>query len=155
MCVHLDECLGCALYKKSLKNEFELIKETKDFIVAQDVAIPIPGFLILSSKEHLKGIEDFSPEMRLEFIELMYKVRKSLSSVLNLDYVYIIQKEDDIEDNSHFHVWFFPRYKWMEKIGKGTGYLKPIVNYAKKEFGNEKNWIEVNKVANKLKEYFD
>ena len=51
-------CIGCALQKGEIKRFGGIVTQTKHFEVTQDYEIPIPSFMILSSKEHLKGIED-------------------------------------------------------------------------------------------------
>lgn len=65
------ECIGCALQNGELKGFGDLIAETENFEVQQDLEIPILGFLIISSKKHVKGIADFSKEEYLEFAELI------------------------------------------------------------------------------------
>jgi len=144
------KCIGCDL----LKSDAEKITETESFVVRQDYETPIPGFMILSSKKHIKGIEDLTESERKEFIELLYKVRKAMSKSLDVKYVYIVQKEDSIIDRSHFHIWLFPRYAWMEKYGRKIASVTSIIEYSRKHMKTEKNLAKVKETAEKIKSWF-
>jgi diadenosine tetraphosphate (Ap4A) HIT family hydrolase len=143
----MKKCIGC-----SLKNE-KSIFSTKLFEVRQDYETPIPGFMIISSKKHIKGIEDLSLNERKEFIELLYDVRKALTKVLKIEYVYMIQKEDTIISRSHFHFWLFPRYGWMDKFGNKISSVTSIIEYARKNMKDDINKIE--EINIKIKKYLD
>lgn len=148
------DCIGCALQNGEIECVGEKIAETENFDVQQDYEIPIPGFMILASKKHLKGIEDFSEGERKEFIEFLYKIRKAMTDVLKVEYVYIIQEEDSIDHGSHFHVWLFPRYDWMKE--KGIKHVRDIMEYARNEMKTKENLaivkektIEIKKILEK------
>ena len=145
------DCIGCALQNGEIKCVGEKVSETKNFDVQQDYEVPIPGFMILASKKHLKGIEDFNKKTRTEYIEFLFKIRKAISKVLNVEYIYMIQEEDSIAEASHFHVWLFPRYKWMNKFGRGTKSIKPIMEYARNNMKTKKNLEAVKEAAFKIK----
>lgn len=144
-------CIGCALQQGKIKSIGEKAGETKNFEVRQDYEIPIPGFMILSSKKHLKGIEDFNVEQRKEYIEFMFRIRKAMTKILGIDYAYVIQEEDSIAGSSHFHVWLFPRYDWMKKFGRGIKSVKPIMEYARKNMKKEHILAQVREVTLKIK----
>jgi len=144
-------CIGCALQKGEIECVGETVAETNNFDVQQDYEIPIPGFMILASKKHLKGIEDFNESERKEYIDFLYKIRKAMTDVLNVEYVYIIQEEDTIAESSHFHVWLFPRFDWMNKFGRGVKSVKPIMEYARENMKTKNNLDEVKKAALKIK----
>jgi len=147
------ECIGCALKDGSIECYGGIVVETENFEVQQDYETPIPGFMIISSKKHVKGIEDLSEDERKEFIELLYDVRKAISEVLDVEYVYIIQKEDCIKNRSHFHIWLFPRYDWMEKFGDKIASVTKIIEYARGEMKTEDNLIKVGDAAEKIRVY--
>ncbi|MFB6075862.1 MAG: HIT family protein [Candidatus Aenigmatarchaeota archaeon] len=150
------DCIGCALVNGDVDPVGEVVAETEGFMVQQDFEIPIPGFMILSSKEHLKGIEQFDENQRKEFIDLLYRTRKAMNEVLDVEYVYIVQEEDTIDkpsSPSHFHLWLFPRYKWMERFGRGIKSVKPAMKYARENMKDEENLEEVKEIANKIKEH--
>ena len=144
------DCIGCSINEGKIKT-INRIFETENFTVEQDFEIPIPGFMIISSKRHIKGIENLTPKERIEFINLLFKVRKAMASVLETDYIYIIQKEDSIIRKSHFHFWLFPQYNWMlEKFGGKVSSLSPIIEYAKKEMKTKDNISTVKNTAEKI-----
>jgi diadenosine tetraphosphate (Ap4A) HIT family hydrolase len=145
------KCIGCALEKGDLGSDCEKIFETKNFVVSQDYETPIPGFMIVSSKKHIKGIEELNENERKEFIDLLFNVRRAISS-LGIKNVYIIQKEDSIEYVSHFHAWLFPRYPWMmEKFGRKISGVSKIIEYARKNMTSEKHLLELKDASEKIK----
>jgi diadenosine tetraphosphate (Ap4A) HIT family hydrolase len=146
-------CIGCALQSGELKRTGCKIGETKNFDVEQDYETPIPGFIIISSKKHIKGIEDLSEKVRKEFIDLVYNVRKAMSTVLGVEYVYLIQKEDTFITRSHFHVWLFPRYDWMNRFGDKIASVTSIIEYARKNMKTDENLTLVKDTALKISSY--
>jgi len=148
-------CTGCALHKGKLKRPGEKVYETKNFNVEQDFETPIPGFMIVSSKKHIKSIEELNENQRKEFIEVLYKVRKALTKVLKIKYVYIIQKEDTIIARSHFHMWLFPRYKWMDRFGDKIASVTSIIEYSRKNMQNISNLKKVKKASQDIKKYLN
>ena len=146
-------CIGCALQKGDIERFGGLVFETDNFCVQQDYEIPIPGFMILASKKHLKGIEDFDENMRKEYVDLLYKIRIALKKVLNIEFVYFIQEEDSIIKKSHFHTWIFPRYAWMNRFGEGVKSIRPIMKYARDYLKNKNNLDQVKKAVQDIKNY--
>lgn len=115
--------------------------ETENFIVNQDWEVPISSFLILATKDDkMKRITEFGSEMQVEFINLLVKVRKLMSDVLQIEEVYFFQNEDTEHD---FHVWIFPRHKWMDEFGRKIESVRPIMNYAKENMWTRDNLLEV------------
>lgn len=145
------KCIGCALQNGELKRVGEKVGETKSFDVEQDFETPIPGFMIISSKKHIKGIEDLSESERKEFIDLLYNVRKAMTSALGVEYAHIIQKEDTFIARSHFHVWLFPRYDWMKQFGDKISSVTSIIEYARKNMKTQENLAKVKEAAIKIK----
>jgi diadenosine tetraphosphate (Ap4A) HIT family hydrolase len=80
----------------------------------------------------------------------LVKVRKAMQNVLGIKVVYLFQNEDT---SSHFHVWMFPRFKWMDKFGNKIESVRPIMEYARKKLKTKKNLEEVAKVTKKLKRH--
>ncbi len=145
------DCIGCALQRGEIKCLGEKVGETKNFDVQQDYEIPIPGFMILASKKHLKGIEDFSERERKEYVEFLFRIRKAMTKVLGVEFSYVVQEEDSISSSSHFHVWLFPRYDWMEKFGRGVKSVVPIMEYARNNMKTKQNLEKVVDIAKKIK----
>jgi diadenosine tetraphosphate (Ap4A) HIT family hydrolase len=145
-------CIGCALQSGEIKYVGEKVIETKHFEVSQDYEIPIPGFMILSTKKHLKGIEDFSEEIRKEYVDLLYNIRRAMTKALHVEYVYFIQEEDTIAESSHFHVWLFPRWEWMKQFGRGIRSVKPLMEHAREKMKTKENLMYVKEATKKIKE---
>ena len=104
-------CIGCGIAKKVVNPPFGLIYETNNFVVHQDPLIPLRGFTIIASKNHISSINDMNKLEYEEFSSLLHQTRKSLQTLGNILNVTIIQEER----SPHFHVWMFPWYKEMIK----------------------------------------
>lgn len=140
-------CLGCALIKGELETIGGVLAQTHYFQARQDYAISIPGFVIIGSKRHIQSIDEFTPAELTDFIELLYTMRKRMRERLSIDTMYLIQEED----SSHFHIWLFPRYNWMNKFGKKIKSVKPIMQWAKKHLTKPEDIRAVKEAAEKIK----
>ena len=128
----------------------ENIITTKYFDVHQDREVPIPGFFIIAPLRKLKSVDEFSDEEAIEFINLIRKVRKGKRDVLKIEGVCFFQNEDT---EHGFHLWIFPRYKWMEKFGRKIQSVRPIMNYAKENMLSDDVFNEVKEDVKKMKEF--
>ena len=128
-----------------------LIHETSNFRVYQDWEIPVPGFLVISSKKEKHSILDFSHKEYLEFVELVLLCRKKLREILNVNKVYFFQSEDS---DTGFHYLLYPRYSWMDKFGKKLKSMKPSMDYAEMKMVDSKNVAKVKEVAEELRKKF-
>ena len=128
----------------------ESIITAKYFGVHQDWKVPIPRFFIIASLRKLKSIDEFSEKEPFEFISLICKIRKGMRDVLKIEEVYFFQNEDS---DHGFHLWIFPRHKWMEKFGRKIQSVRPIIDYAKENMLNEEVFNEVKECVRKMKEF--
>ena len=128
----------------------ENIITTNLFNVNQDWEVPIPGFFIIAPLRKLKSIDEFTDEEANEFINLIRKVRKGMRDILKIEEVYFFQNEDS---KHGFHLWIFPRYKWMEKFGRKIESVKPIMNYAKEKMLSDDVFKEVRENVKKMEEF--
>ncbi len=128
----------------------ENIITTDLFSVNQDWEIPIPGFFIIAPLRKLKSIDDFTDEEASEFINLTRKIREGMRDVLKIEEAYFFQNEDS---EHGFHLWIFPRHKWMEKFGRKIQSVRPIMNYAKENMLSEDVFEEVRESVRKMKEF--
>ena len=128
----------------------ENIISTDLFNVNQDWEVPIPGFFIIAPLRKLKSIDEFTDEEANEFINLIRKVRKGMRDILKIEEVYFFQNEDS---KHGFHLWIFPRHKWMEKFGEKIESVKPIMNYAKENMLSDDVFNEVRENVKKMKEF--
>ncbi len=75
-----------------------------------------------------------------------------MKDVLGISVVYLFENEDTPH---YFHLWVFPRHKWMEKFGKKIESVRPIMNYAKEKMCTEKNFEDVRKAVEKMRAAFE
>jgi len=128
----------------------ENIITAKYFDIHQDWEVQIPGFFIIAPLQKLKSIDEFTDEEAIEFVNLIRKVRKGMRDVLKIDEVYFFQNEDT---EHGFHLWIFPRHKWMEKFGRKIQSVRPIMNYAKENMLSDDVFKEVKEDVKKMKEF--
>jgi len=128
----------------------ENIITTKLFNVGQDCKVPIPGFFIIVPLRKLKSIDEFTDEEATEFINLIRKVRKGMRDILKIEEVYLFQNDDS---EYGFHLWIFPRHKWMEIYGRKIQSVRPIMTYAKENMLSDDVFKEVQEYVKKMKEF--
>ncbi len=73
-----------------------------------------------------------------------------MKEALGIDDVYLFENEDTIHN---FHLWIFPRHKWMEKFGRRIESVRPIMEHATKSMSDPKNIKKVKDYAKKMKKY--
>ncbi|MGE0206689.1 MAG: HIT family protein [Candidatus Babeliales bacterium] len=144
-------CLSCALTHGTKDTIGGVVTQSSNFQIRQDYSVPISGFMILATKRHIKSIDEFTKEERLEFIELLYNTRQKMKTVLGIETIYLIQEED----SAHFHLWLFPRYSWMENLGQKLKSVKPIMEWAQQNLQTSENIKEVKHTVEKLKKSFE
>lgn len=129
------DCIGCAAASGQMQMPGGIINENKYFQIHQDPEVPLPGFLIINSKQHVKSIMEFTKEEMHELTEIIFYGRKALEKIPGIRSVTIIQEER----SPHFHVWLFPWYDWMiEQFGKiSLANIKPIMKYAEENLKTE------------------
>lgn len=143
-----DKCIGCRVQDGSFEVNGGFIHESKNFNVIQDWIIPIPGFMVIQSKRHIKSVAEFTEKEHMEFSTFLYEVRKAMKDVLDIQTVYLIQEEDSV----HFHMWLLPVYDWMEK---GIANARKNCYNARDKMNTEDNIKKVNECIQKLKDYFN
>lgn len=136
-------CIACSTLNQTQNptNKF-LIAKSKYFRAEQDYEVPIPGFVIVASNRHFYSVDEMSEAEQADFIRFVASVRKAMRQVLNIDYVQMILNERTA--SSHFHLWLFPRYDWMEeKFGTKLDSIEEIMRFAKETM---KSTIELDNV---------
>jgi diadenosine tetraphosphate (Ap4A) HIT family hydrolase len=131
------ECLSCALTGGLIEPDGGVIIETEYFHAHQDVAYPIEGLVILASKRHVKCLDELTDEERLDYINVMTRIREAQRKVLGIEYVYYFYNEDTTH---HFHTWMVPRYDWMNNFGRSVESVRLVLLHAR----NHKNTVENN-----------
>ncbi|MED4292221.1 diadenosine tetraphosphate hydrolase [Priestia megaterium] len=134
------ECLSCAITQGLITPDGGMVIETEYFHAHQDVAYPIKGLVILASKRHVKGFDELTAEERVDYIDVLTRIRKAQREVLGIEYVYYFYNEDTTH---HFHTWMVPRYEWMYKFGRSVESVRPTLLHARNEMNNEENIKDV------------
>jgi diadenosine tetraphosphate (Ap4A) HIT family hydrolase len=134
------ECLSCALTSGVIEPDGGVVVETEYFHAHQDVAYPIKGLIILASKRHIKCFDELIEEEKIDYINILSKIRKAQREVLGIEYVYYFYNEDTTH---HFHTWMVPRYEWMYEFGRSVESVRPVLLHARNEMNNEENSKDV------------
>ncbi len=144
------ECLGCSIANGEIEIPGGVIYDGNAVVLGADPEVPIPGFLIISSKRHVTSFSQYTKEERLEIGEVLYYAEKALKDLKIADELTIVQEER----SKHFHIWIFPKYDWMvEKFGQGISYLRDIAKYAK-DHATDKEKESIVKIVDDVRKYF-
>ncbi|MGZ9816036.1 HIT family protein [Peribacillus simplex] len=130
------ECLSCALTSGEVEAEGGVIVESEYFHAHQDVAYPIKGLVILASKRHFKCFDEINKPEKVDYINLLSKIRKAQREILGIEHVYYFYNEDTTH---HFHTWMVPRYEWMYEFGRSVESVRPVLLQARKRLNNVEN----------------
>ncbi|MEH7544566.1 MULTISPECIES: HIT family protein [Bacillaceae] len=134
------ECLSCAITSGMVEPDGGVVIETEHFHAHQDVAYPIKGLIILASKRHIYGFDELTEVEKIDYINLLTKIRKAQREVLGIEHVYYFYNEDTTH---HFHTWMVPRYEWMNDFGRSVESLRPVLRHARNEMNDQENVNEV------------
>ncbi len=146
------DCIACSIQNGKVENPGKMA-ENEHFVAEQDYEIPIPGFVIIASKRHVYSIDELTQIEQETLIKFVFRLRKAMRELLDIKCVYLVHEEDT--QNSHFHLWLFPRFKWMDdKFGTKVQSLKPIMDYARKNLKTEQNLHKVDDAIEKLRQFF-
>ena len=144
-----SECVGCAIVRGEVKLPGGIIYDGESIILAADPEIPIPGFLIITSKRHIQSFAELTADERTEIGNTIAIAERAIKDLKIAETVTLVQEER----SKHFHIWIFPNQEWMqEKFGYGLQYLREINAYAR-ENASDEDVIRVIKVAEEIKEY--
>jgi diadenosine tetraphosphate (Ap4A) HIT family hydrolase len=128
----------------------ENIITTKLFVINQDWEIPISGFFIIAPLRKINSIDELTDEEAIEFINLLRYLRKGMREILKIEEIYLFQNEDS---EHGFHLWVFPRHKWMKKFGNKIQSVRPIIVYAKENMLSQKTINEVKDSVKIMREF--
>jgi diadenosine tetraphosphate (Ap4A) HIT family hydrolase len=131
----------------------ESVLDGKYFEVYQDWETPIHGLFILASKRKIHSIGEFTDEEATEFVSMLVKVRKAMKKVLGIQYIALLQREDNLEYN--FHLCLFPKYEWIIKKFGSSANPTEIWEYARENMAHEKTIAEVKLAAKKVRAYLN
>jgi diadenosine tetraphosphate (Ap4A) HIT family hydrolase len=143
-------CLACAIVRGEQVPPGGAILETAFFHAHQDVAYPVPGFVILATKRHVRALDELTPEEAQEFITLVQRIRQAQRAVLGIEHVYYFYNEDTAH---HFHAWLLPRYPWMDAFGRSVESVRPALRYAQATLTTAADHAAVRAAVNRLHAY--
>ena len=144
------DCMGCSITGGNIIPPGGLVYDGTHCLLAADPEIPIPGFLIINTKRHIKSFRELNKEEINEITNVLWHAEKALDELNISSELTIVQEER----SRHLHIWIYPNYPWMtEKFGKGVSYLRDISEYARNNSTKE-NVDNVLDVVNKVRNYF-
>ena len=150
--IEFNGCPGCAYGKHEFELDCGMAYENERFTVAQDFELPIPGFFIVSPKNHIEKLAELTDEERNEMFDIANKTVKILREAKICDRFDFIFEE---EENIHLHLWILPRHEWMNETTDKIIYnIKKIFDYAKNNFRNSENYDEIKRITDIVKEEF-
>lgn len=143
------DCMGCAISNQSISVPGGFIQRTQHFYVHQDPLIPLPGFLVIASRRHIRSIFEMSESEYEEFSNLVRTTHYAIKVATKIEHLTIVQEERSI----HFHLWFFP---WtrdvIERYGQPTlTKIREIMIEYKKQSVDEAEWKKLRKSIEKIK----
>jgi diadenosine tetraphosphate (Ap4A) HIT family hydrolase len=107
-------CLGCAIADGSMQPPGGLIKLTDHFCVHQDPLIPLPGFLVIGARRHIRSMAEMDEPEYQEFAALLRETGLAIHAATGVEHLTIVQEEHSV----HFHLWFFP---WTAEVVEKYG----------------------------------
>jgi diadenosine tetraphosphate (Ap4A) HIT family hydrolase len=97
-------CMGCAIADGSLRPPGGFIKTGTYFCVHQDPLIPLPGFLVIGARRHIRTLAEMGADEYAEFAALLRETESAIRAVTGVEHLTLVQEEHSV----HFHHWFFP-----------------------------------------------
>ena len=108
-------CRGCFLEEaESLPMELNPVWSDDFFVIRQDAECPVPGFYIVSARQHIHSIGDLSCERSAELGVILTRLRAAMLDVLRIERVHVFLEERLIEP--HLHIWMLPL--WPQVMAK-------------------------------------
>ena len=143
------ECLGCDVARHKLIPPGEYVYEDDFINVSADPEIPIPGFMVLGIKKHVRTMNELSKEERYRIIDILNLTIENIKECEIANKVLVIQEER----SRHFHIWIVPIHEWMKEYGESVKNIDKIIEHSKEIF-NEKIKEELLEDVDKLRESF-
>lgn len=156
----LPRCVFMEKYREKLDKILLPIYMDEDICISQDASYALPGFYIISLRNHYRNITELNYELFEKINFWVYEIRKAMKEVLNIEYVNVYY-EEKTSKSANVHYWLMP-VKTQEKIAPKLHYLylkeyleqfkltenrKQIEDYNVKV----KKYIKENKISEKFK----
>ncbi len=153
---NINTCIGCDIYNGSIDMSQSIIYENDFFRIMQDTETPIPGFFVISSKRHIRTLNDLSEKELQNLFPLLLKLRRGMSDLLKIEKVSTIQ--EDGSKNGHFHLWLFPWHSWMDDLYSNeleTSRIRKIMKYAQNNMRKKENIETIHAAIRTMRKIFD
>ena len=98
-----SNCIGCSLVNDGI---MPVLKETEHFKMFHDPELSIPGFCVISFKEHQVDIDNENINVKYELIDLIDYTTKIIKNFFNVKDVSVVYKAP----TTHFYVMLIPMY---------------------------------------------
>jgi diadenosine tetraphosphate (Ap4A) HIT family hydrolase len=111
-------CRGCFMNHNEHLMPFYIypVFERDGVVVRQDAEWPIPGFYIISIREHIGSFDCIDAKTRAMICELLFWIRKGIREKLGVERAQIYHEEKI--SSPHFHIWILPLWEdIMSKTG--------------------------------------
>lgn len=143
------DCMGCAIADGSMQVPGGFIKQTEHFCVHQDPLIPLPGFLVIGARRHIRSLVEMTQAEYKEFAALLWETDKVIRAATGVGYLTLVQEEHSI----HFHLWFFP---WTAEIIARYGppaldKIRAIMADTRQQTISQDEWVELTASIEKIK----
>ncbi len=143
--------MGCAIARKTLPVPGGFIRKSGHFCVHQDPLLPLPGFVVIASRRHIRSLGEMTEAEYAEFPGLVRETHMAIKKAAQIEYLTLIQEEH----SSHFHLWFFP---WLPEIAKRHGEpslakIREIMAEVSREPISPEEWRKLEKIIEEIKVY--
>ena len=107
-----QNCVCCQIAKELTIPPGGIIYADEQVILAHNLDVKIPGYLILFPRRHVEFYHDFSTPECEKIALLMRDCSRILTGLDGVERMYIVSLG---EETRHVHFHLFPRYEWMLK----------------------------------------
>ena len=155
----LPRCIFMEKYRDKLDKILSPIYIDKDICISQDASYALPGFYIISLRNHYRNITEINYRLFEKINFWVYEIRNAMKDVLKIEYVNVYYEEKSSK-SANVHYWLMPVIT-KENVAPQLHHLclrdyleqfklsenkKQIENYNKKM----KKYITENKISEKF-----
>ena len=94
-------------YKDQLDPCLTPIYENRGVYVTQDPSFPLPGFYIVSHREHFRSLDAMDDTTHLRLLLVLREVRKGMREALSISHVHVYY-EEKANKSCNVHYWILP-----------------------------------------------
>lgn len=147
----LPRCIFMEEHRDKLDKILQPIYIDNDICISQDASYALPGFYIISLRNHYRNIIELDYNLFQKINFWIYELRKAMKDILNIEYVNVYYEEKS-SNSSNVHYWLMP-VQTKNNIAPKLHYL-----YLKKyleQFTLIENRAQIEEYNEKLKQYIN